>query len=99
MHWLPAPIFVALILAAIVGAEGRLEEAASQLASAVTLSESQGLKGFAAAARMRLGNLLGGDEGNALELEGAAALRRLGVHRPDRMCALLAPGFDAPFSP
>jgi hypothetical protein len=66
--WLPAPALDALILAANAVAERQIEEAASQLAAAGALSDSRGLKGFAAAARMRLGRLLGGDAGCALAL-------------------------------
>ncbi|WP_438009359.1 hypothetical protein WME89_12165 [Sorangium sp. So ce321] len=47
----------------------------------------------AAAARGRLGQVLGGDEGRALVLEPDCAMTRLGASRPDRMTSRFAPGF------
>lgn len=47
----------------------------------------------AAAARRRLGEVLGGDEGRALVRTADEAMARLGATRPDRMAALFAPGF------
>jgi hypothetical protein len=45
------------------------------------------------AARRRLGEVLGGDEGRALVPPADDAMVRLGASRPDRMTALFAPGF------
>jgi hypothetical protein len=47
---------------------------------------------YLAAARWRLGGLLGGDDG-ASEIEGARAwFEAQGVRNPGRMAAMLAPG-------
>lgn len=47
----------------------------------------------AAAARRRLGEVLGGDEGRALVTTADEAMARVGATHPDRMAALFAPGF------
>jgi tRNA A-37 threonylcarbamoyl transferase component Bud32 len=47
----------------------------------------------AAATRRRLGQLTGGDEGKALLDQGTATMTAQMVRNPDRMTALLAPGF------
>jgi hypothetical protein len=48
---------------------------------------------FAACARRRLGQLLGGDEGRALADTAEAWMRDEGIRNPARMTAMLAPGF------
>jgi hypothetical protein len=51
------------------------------------------MPGFAAAARRRLGELLGGDEGrDHLEATDAFFMDEL-VRSPERLTGLLAPGF------
>ncbi len=47
----------------------------------------------AAAARWRGGELTGGDEGRAQVAEARVWMRDQAIRRPDRMVALLAPGF------
>jgi hypothetical protein len=46
---------------------------------------------MSSAARWRLGELLGGDEGRALIAQTAAALSAEGIVRPDRVVATFAP--------
>jgi hypothetical protein len=50
----------------------------------------------AAAARWRLGGLLGGAEGRALIEQADAELRQRGIVNPARLTAMLAPGFPDP---
>jgi len=47
----------------------------------------------AAATNRQLGRLLGGDEGRALVERGDATMKEEGIVRPDRVAAMLAPGF------
>jgi hypothetical protein len=47
---------------------------------------------WSAAAKRRLGVLIGGDRGRELQLEGTDALSREGVRRPERWTAMLVPG-------
>ncbi len=49
----------------------------------------------AAAARWRRGELAGGDEGRSQVAEAEAWMRDQEIRRPERMVAMLAPGFDA----
>ena len=48
----------------------------------------------AAVVRMRLGALVGGDEGKELCSEGERMLSRAGVRSIERMVAFLAPGLE-----
>jgi hypothetical protein len=48
---------------------------------------------FDAAARRRLGELLGGDEGAALVRKATTWMEAQGVVNPERITELLAPGF------
>jgi serine/threonine protein kinase len=69
-----------------------LEDAASRL-------EAAGLRLHAAAARRRLGELLGGSEGDRLVQLADAWMKGQNICRPDRMTALLAPGFTGGIFP
>jgi hypothetical protein len=46
---------------------------------------------YAAVARLRLGEMLGDDEGSALAGEARAWMTGQGVRSPDRFAAMLAP--------
>jgi hypothetical protein len=63
-----------------------LQDAASRL-------EAAGLRLHAAAARRQLGEHLGGSEGHRLVEQADAWMKGQSIRRPDRMTALLAPGF------
>ena len=49
---------------------------------------------YAAAARRRLGEMLGGDEGRALVETADAWMRSETIVNPERMTEVFAPGFD-----
>jgi serine/threonine protein kinase len=66
-----------------------LEDAAGRL-------DAAGLRLHAAAARRRLGEQLGGSRGHRLVEQAESWMRSQNVRRPDRMTALLAPGFPDP---
>ena len=59
--------------------------------AAVSACDATELGMHAAAARVRLGALLGGDEGSALRDAGLAVLRAEEVKNPDPFVALYAP--------
>jgi hypothetical protein len=71
------------------GARQLLQDAAGRL-------ESAGLHLHAAAARRRLGEQVGGGEGRYLVEQADAWMKGQSIRRPDRMTALLAPGFPDP---
>jgi hypothetical protein len=63
------------------------------LADAAGRLEAAGLCLHAAAARRRLGELVSGSEGRRLVEQADAWMKGQNIRRPDRMAALLAPGF------
>ena len=75
---------------ALRGDEAGAVEACRQ---AIELFEAAKMTGFSAAARARLGALVGGDEGTQLRDAAAAYYAAQGVKRPERFIAMNAPGF------
>jgi hypothetical protein len=73
-------------------AEGRDDDAIPLLRAAVQDFDRCEMKAYAAAARRRLGQLVGGDEGTALVAEGDAILRQEGVKNLEAMTEMLVPG-------
>jgi hypothetical protein len=71
------------------GARQLLEDAAGRL-------DAAGLRLHAAAARRRLGERVAGSQGQRLVEQADAWMKGQNVRRPDRMTALLAPGFPDP---
>jgi serine/threonine protein kinase len=74
------------------GARQLLEDAAGRL-------EAAGLRLHAVAARRRLGEQVGGSEGRSLVEQADAWMKGQNIRRPDRMTALLAPGFTGGIFP
>jgi len=67
--------------------------AATRLADAIALFDGCGLALYAAAARHRRGQLVGGSEGRALVAAAEEAVAAQRVRAPARMIDMLAPGF------
>jgi len=87
-----------LLLAGVAYRERRPELARERLVGAVAALERAELGLYAAAAEVRLGVLLGGDEGRAKRARGSAFLERQGVVAHEKMLRALAPGFG-PLAP
>jgi tetratricopeptide (TPR) repeat protein len=83
-----------LIQAAVAFALGKRERAVAELQAAIDGFESTGMALHAAAARRRLGVLLGGDTGLALLSEANAWMFGAGVSNVDGITRMLAPGFQ-----
>jgi eukaryotic-like serine/threonine-protein kinase len=81
--------------AALSAQEQKPEAAIEHMREAVVVLEQQEMKLYAAAARRRLGELLGGDEGAEHCAQADQFLADQRVNEPERMLAMLAPGFDA----
>jgi tetratricopeptide (TPR) repeat protein len=81
------------VLAGVAALRGRLEEAAVRLDQATRGFEAGDLALHAAVARRRRGQLLGGDEGQALVATADAWMGSQKIGNPARMSALLVPGF------
>ena len=91
MPW--ARPWVALIRAGLTGLRGDRDRAAELCVVARTGFEAVQMHLYAAAARRRLGQLIGGDEGQSLIAEADAWMNAQRIKRPDRMARMLAPGF------
>ncbi|WP_437532454.1 protein kinase [Sorangium sp. So ce726] len=87
-----APMAMSL-RAAIAAQRGQAASALSLLAAAAAAFDERGMALFAACARRRRGQLLGGDEGRSLVQAADAWMAGQGVRNPARMAAIFAPGF------
>ncbi len=79
--------------AAIAVRRGRREEALALLKQALERFTEVHMAMYGAAARLRYGQLLGGDAGQDEVHQAEAAMVAQGVRNPHRFAALLAPGF------
>jgi len=80
-----------LIRAGLAVLAGELDAAAAGYRTAAASFDATDNMFTAEAARWRLGELLGGDEGRALIATATAALSAQGIARPDRVMTMLAP--------
>jgi serine/threonine protein kinase/tetratricopeptide (TPR) repeat protein len=85
-----------LARAAVALRTGSPARALALLDDAARLANAAEMLDAAAAARLRKGQILGGDTGRALVEEARATLSALGAKSPDRMLNVVAPGFDPP---
>jgi hypothetical protein len=83
-----------LVLAATAHQRGDDGAARALAARAVEELDAANMLLVAAAARVRLGAIEGGETGRSLVMAGTAALRSAGVVDDGRMVRMLAPGFD-----
>jgi eukaryotic-like serine/threonine-protein kinase len=81
-----------LLRAAIAAAKGDDRGAVRCARAALRGYERADMGLYAAAARRRLGELIGGDEGRGLEKASITWMTEQGIRRPERMTAMLAPG-------
>jgi hypothetical protein len=88
-----AMAYVSIIRAAIAHQKGDEETATGGLRDAVRAFDTLQYKMYAAAARRQLGRILGGEEGQALIERADVAMGEEGVVNPERIAAMLAPGF------
>jgi hypothetical protein len=82
----------AMLRAGAAMIEGDRPLAASLLANAASGFEATDMALYLAAARRRMGELVGGDEGRAQVEEATEWMMEQGVVNPDRMTEMLAPG-------
>jgi tRNA A-37 threonylcarbamoyl transferase component Bud32 len=82
-----------LLLAGIAAKERRTAGAMAHLREAIPLCESEDLLLCLAAARLRLGQLIGGDEGQRLVTSAETWMRSERIVKPERMAAVVTPGF------
>ena len=82
------------LLAGVANLQHRPEDVVVHLRAAVRDFVGAGMPLHVAISRLRLGSLIGGDEGARLTAEGEGWLKSEGVVEPGRLAAVLAPGFD-----
>jgi hypothetical protein len=85
--------FVPYIKGTLTYLNGDEDSAVKLLAEAAQAFANAQFKLYAAATNRHLGRLLGGDEGRALIEKADETMREEGVVKPDRIAAMLAPGF------
>lgn len=88
----------AMVAAGLAKARGDVGEAERFLRKAVELAGACNMSLHAAAARHRLGLLLGGDQGAAMVDEAEEAMKARGVRVPERYAQMLVPGTWRPAS-
>jgi serine/threonine protein kinase len=91
MEW-TAPL-AALVWAGIAAARGDRDLAVARLRDAISGAEAADMLLHAAAARLRLGALLGGEAGNRHVAEAREWMSAQEIRVPERFAAMLAPGF------
>jgi hypothetical protein len=84
----------ALLQAGVAALDGDAAAAVAQLARAADGCDAAELRLYAAVARRRRGERLGGDEGRALIAAADTWMTAQGIRNPSRLTAALAPGFD-----
>jgi hypothetical protein len=84
--------FAKLLRAGIAQSQGPLDLAPSLLREAEESFAALDMALYAAAARRRRGELLGGDEGKALVADADAWMAGQDIKNPERMAGMLAPG-------
>lgn len=83
----------AMLEAALAAAHGQDRKAAEELRAAVAKFDQAEARMHAAAARRRLGQMIGGTEGRELVTGGEAFMREQGVQELEPMTELNCPGF------
>jgi len=93
MAWLDP--LAALARAGAAHLDGDDATAALELGAAAAGFDRADMSVFAAVARLHLGRLEGGDAGAVRIADATAALEAATIRRPERIAAMLAPGFDS----
>jgi hypothetical protein len=83
-----------LLQAAIAKQDGKIQPSAKLLHRAIDLADKREMALCAAAARRRLGEVIGGDEGRGISARANEWFADEGVVNPDRLLAVVVPGFD-----
>lgn len=83
-----------LIHAALAKQRGDISNSVALIEKALTGLEAAGMALYAAAARRRLGELLGGDRGHELITQADEWMSRQQIKNPPAITRLLAPGFE-----
>ena len=85
--------YATLLRAAVAQQRTEDEKATRLLSEAVQIFERAEMRLYAAAARRRLGEKLGGERGQQLILEADAWMTGQKIKNPEALVRMLAPGF------
>ena len=85
--------YATLLRAAVAQQRSDDEKATSLLSEAVKIFERADMRLYAAAARRRLGEKLGGERGQQLIMEADAWMTEQRIKNPEALVKVLAPGF------
>ena len=88
-----ATVYALLIRAALASQRGKTDAAVAMLERAAAIADETGMSYACAAAHLRLGELLGGDEAKASTEKARAWAWTQGIKNPERMMEMMAPGF------
>jgi hypothetical protein len=86
--------FAQLLLANAAIQRGQLERGVELLRDGIGLLEPHGLELWSLSARCVLGQLIGGETGDAVHREAYGVLAGRGVKNPERMVAMMLPGCE-----
>jgi hypothetical protein len=86
--------FVPLLRACVAAVRGDSTLAAINLTVAIAGFDAANMGLYAAVSRRRLGQVLSGDQGRQLIADADAFMSSQRIQRPDRIAAVLAPGFS-----
>ena len=89
-----ASVHAHLLRAAVANQRGRQDTVAAEFRKAITAAKENEMAFHLAAARLRLGQVLGGDEGAALLAESNDWMAQQEIVDAERMCEMVAPGFS-----
>jgi len=85
--------FATLVLATVARQRGQVAQATALLKEAAQVFEEADMHLYAAATRRRLGENLGGEQGQQLIAEADAWMMKQTIKNPEAMTRMLAPGF------
>jgi hypothetical protein len=88
-----------MVRAGLAACRGDRSAAATHLASAAEGFDAADMALFANVARRRLGEFLGGDEGQSLVRQADSWMASQQIQNPARMTALYFPGFSVGLAP
>ncbi|HTB74369.1 MAG TPA: protein kinase [Polyangiaceae bacterium] len=90
MPW--TDVLASILAACVASASGDGAAAERALRESIDRAEGRAMALHAAAARHRLGTLLGGEAGAAMVHDAAEAMKTMGVRAPERYAGMLLPG-------
>ena len=86
------PLWRSSFAPGVTAIRGDIRRAAAQITAAAAAFDAVNMPLYAASARRRLGEIIGGDDGEALVSDADLLMTSRGVRQPARLTAMYAPG-------